>query len=60
MIQGSHPLGVVDRQLLEETVLGVEYHSVDTRIHLLVVTQLFLHLHPLTLHWPCGTVHHTR
>ena len=60
MIHAPHHIGEVDWQLLDKAVLGVEYHSVDARIHLLVVTQLLLHLHPLTLHWPCGTAHHTR
>jgi len=36
MIQGPHPLGEVDRQLLEVTVLGVEDHAMDARIHLLL------------------------
>ena len=36
MIQGPHPLGEVDRQLLKVTVLGVEDHTVDARIHLLL------------------------
>ena len=43
MIDGPHPLGEVDRQLLDGAVLGVKDQSVDARNYLLLQARQLHH-----------------